>query len=304
MTAGLPARLEDVRRLLLERHRELPMLPLVVARLVQLDRESDTYFEEVLELLQEDPPFAARLLRFVNSALHAPTDPVVTIRSCLSRLGTHRVAELITSTAVALVFVPQTAGQRQLWGHAVQTGSGAQFLAESWSASEVEPEHAYLAGLLHDLGRYVMLREHPEDFDGPDARAWFPEVGALESERQRYAYDHTEVGALLAVSWGLSESVAVVIAAHHRQPVDAQDHLTAHERDTVRLVQCADRLSQLLLADERLVEADVAEQHQVLHGAFRAPGWIGRHPPVELLVEALEPMTADGRSAMELLGLA
>ena len=72
----------------LERHvRDLPVLPSVVANLMALDRNDDSYFEDIVKLVGADPNFSARLLAAANSADSSPRSPVTTLSAAVSRIG-------------------------------------------------------------------------------------------------------------------------------------------------------------------------------------------------------------------------
>ncbi|MGB5257508.1 MAG: HDOD domain-containing protein, partial [Woeseiaceae bacterium] len=74
---------------------ELPLLPQVLVRILQLDTESDSFFEEFGKLTKEDPAFAVRVITLANSAASAPAVPVVSIRDALTRMGSHAIRGLV-----------------------------------------------------------------------------------------------------------------------------------------------------------------------------------------------------------------
>jgi HD-like signal output (HDOD) protein len=102
---------------------ELPVLPGVVVRLMGLSPESDQLFEEVLNIASEDPALALRVIRTANSPLSAPRSPVETIEGAIARLGANHVAELVTTVAIARVFVPRSPGETELWLHAIEVAT-------------------------------------------------------------------------------------------------------------------------------------------------------------------------------------
>ena len=146
----------------LEHHIDrLPVLPTVVARLMVLDREDDSFFDEVLELLEADPPFAARILTAANAAASSPRDPVASIRAALVRLGSQGAARAIMDAGVSKVFIPRSDWEKSLWLHALHIGGAMRAMANEDSTGIVDPDVAYMAGLLHDVGRLVMFRPPP-----------------------------------------------------------------------------------------------------------------------------------------------
>lgn len=221
---------------------DLPVLPSVVSRLMLLDASADDFFEQLLELLESDPPFAVRCLRLANSAAHAPETPITTLVAAVSRIGGRRLVHWLTTMGVTEVFVPTTEGQRLLWHHSVQTALAARVLARTGGA---DVELAYLAGLLHDIGRFLMLRDAPEQLSEADAAEWnSPEV-SIETERRLVGYDHAELGGRACRLWGLPPVLADVVTYHHRDLGDLRG-LEPRVSRLVAAVRVADEASALL----------------------------------------------------------
>lgn len=87
----------------------------------------------------------------------------------------------------------------------------------------LSPDEAYLVGLLHDIGRFVLFQEAPEQLREIDESGWDTPTALLELEKQICGLDHAELGALACRKWGIPETIAETIALHHRPPESPND---------------------------------------------------------------------------------
>lgn len=212
----------------------LPVLPDLVMRLVTLDLHAEGGYDEVVAIAQEDPTFAARVLSLANSAALAPGVPVTAIPQAVARVGAWRIAELVASMSLQEVFAPRGDAARGLWVHSVETAVLSRGLASL--VPGVAPGEAYLAGLVHDLGRSILLAVAEEEAAllpgfGP-AELAVDEVTAmgglsLERERRCLDFDHAAVGGRAALAIGLGEGLAARIARHHEPGEDPAASLLA-----------------------------------------------------------------------------
>ena len=222
---------------------ELPLLPQVLIRILQLDSDSEDYFDEFEQLVQEDPAFAVRVIALANSAAHAPADPVVAIRSALSRLGCNTIRSLIASLAVHRVFMPTEANQIQLWVHSIRTAVASRAMARLIPHLGVDSEQAYLAGLLHDIGRFVMFEHAPQRLLEVDESKWHTPEDIAQADIEAFSYTHSELGYLACRKWGLPDEITKVVRVHHNNVAGS-----VTPRSTEALVSCVQLADRLCIA--------------------------------------------------------
>lgn len=200
----------------LEKHlAELPVLPTVVSKLMALDPRSDRHFEEVRLLIESEPSFTARILAAANSAASAPRSPITSVRAAILRMGSVPAANVVLTLAVAHVFVPRDPWEKGLWRHSLDVAVAARKLAACTSSTGLKPEEAYACGLLHDIGRFVLFQEAPDELRRiEEAHARTPEA-LVEAERAMCGMTHAEIGALACAKWRLPELVTAVVRDHH-----------------------------------------------------------------------------------------
>lgn len=239
---------------------ELPLLPQVLVRIMQLDPKSDEYFEEFEHTAKEDPAFAVRIIALANSAASSPVAPISVIRDALARMGATTVGSFVASLAVQRVFMPTEPGQIMLWKHSISAAVGAQHVAEMVPRLQVEPAHAYLVGLLHDVGRFVMLEHAPKQLLEVDEHGWKTPDDLEEVDVEVFNFTHSELGYMACMHWGVPEQIAEIIR-HHHAPIQGTIAPQSPEATTF-CVQVADRLAVTLVDSPDLASLSDEERKE------------------------------------------
>ena len=256
---------------------QLPMLPGVIARLMVLDKNDEKYFDETLKLSQEDPAFATRLLRIANSAAMAAASPITTLQHAIMRIGTHQIANLIMTMTVMRVFIPTKKSQRDLWIHAIQVAVIARTIARMNLSLKVDPEQAYLCGLLHDIGRFVLLEGAADELGRIDESNWTTPQELVDVEKKLCGFDHAEMGCHACQKWYLPEIVSAVIKEHHAYPPSPSIAKDTSLIKLIQVIQQADTFSVLLMLNDQSTW-DTDEFKQLITQRCVHPTW--KKPPV------------------------
>jgi putative nucleotidyltransferase with HDIG domain len=280
---------------------QLPVLPAVVVRLMGLAPSSEGYFEEVLSISSEDPGLAVRVIHAANSALSAPRQPIETLQGAIARLGATHIGNLVATLAVTQVFEPKTRGEVDLWVHAVEVAACCRLIAANVPFG-VDQHSAYLCGLLHDIGRFVLFEQAGDSLPGVDDLGWDPPGALIAAEHRVFASDHAEIGHRLCTKWSIPKRIAAVVRDHHhplelRPPVPAEDRLVA-------VVEMADRLSVLARTGALAgLEGDRPALSALIRETCVDPAWPA--PPVspEIVAGLVPAMQQAARLASEHLGL-
>ncbi len=229
---------------------ELPMLPQVLVRILQISTAQDDYFEQIDNVAREDPPFAVRLLAMANSASSSPVTPVKSIRDALTRVGATTITSLVASLAVQRVFVPSLPSQVALWKHAIRVAVAAEAIAGLMPVLKVDRGQAYLGGLLHDIGRFVMFEHAPESLLKVDESHWNSPERLIDADVEIFKFTHSELGYLACSRWGLPGDLAEVVRRHHEE-LDGPFKPGSIEA-YILCVEIADRLDVLLLEQDEV----------------------------------------------------
>jgi putative nucleotidyltransferase with HDIG domain len=215
----------------------LPVLPHVVTRILDIDTASETAFDELVQLLESEPNYAVRLVAAANSVATRGVSTITRIRDAVVRLGVREVSNLLMSMAVVRVFVPRSDWERGLWTHAIEVGSVARALARH-SNLGLDHERAYLTGLLHDVGRFILFNLAPASLREVDEAEWHSPAELVAAERSICGMDHAELGALVCARWSVPTHFVDFVRVHHAPDVEAR--LPGEAGRIARLVQVAD----------------------------------------------------------------
>ena len=284
---------------------ELPLLPQVLVRILQLDSEDNEYFEQFELLANEDPTLAVRVIALANSAVSSPVSPVVAIKEALARVGVAAINSLVMSLAVQRVLMPTTPDQVRLWKHSIYVAVASRAIAKITPALDVEPSQAYVAGLLHDLGRFTMLEHAAPSLLAVDESHWQTPGELIAADLELYKFTHCELGYLACKHWGLPDVLADVVRNHHQDLGDSAPQDTAAA--LTRCVQIADRLSISVLEND-----EVEQEHDEAMSAASAtiaetcvPTVFERqHCPPALLFGSIPRIQSQARVLLAGLGFA
>jgi putative nucleotidyltransferase with HDIG domain len=185
----------------------IPTIPSVVSKAQELLREGEAAFKRAPELIEQEPFLAARALRLAGGS-SANNGKRVTLADAMNRLGPRGVRQLLSEATSQKVHVsrdPEIATSlRKIWEHAVAVGTLARdVLALS---GQPDSEAAYLAGLLHDVGKPVVasiLLEAERQTTELYNRGWIPSAEWIEV----IGRTHRAVGLALAEKWQFPEQV-------------------------------------------------------------------------------------------------
>jgi putative nucleotidyltransferase with HDIG domain len=228
----------------------LPTLPTVVVQLLDLSPDDARYLDEVRRLAATDPTFAARVIEYANRAshYHSGGTAILNLTHAIAWLGVRQISSLVISMALLDAFPPQSDADRALWQHSVQVAVIARELARVTPGQQLDPDHLYLAGLLHDIGRFVIFLALPEGLARIDEHRWQTPRELILAEMATCATNHAAVGAEACAKWQLPEDITAVVRHHHdyHLPTDAAGDIWVHKK--IRLIQIADYFSMWLMA--------------------------------------------------------
>jgi putative nucleotidyltransferase with HDIG domain len=197
----------------------LDSIPIIPAILQSLLAELNQPAEQVdvlrvAELVGRDESLAAQCLRMANSPLFGRGTPTVTMRGAVRTLGIAHTRDIaVTSSMMRMGSAQRAVDPLVFWEHSLGCAILSRKLARCVGFDD--PENAYLAGLLHDLGLVVNLVLFPVKTKSALEKGM--QTGAFlgESEYEALGFTHCQSGEVLARKWNFSEELIEVIRCHH-----------------------------------------------------------------------------------------
>ncbi|MCK4389060.1 MAG: HDOD domain-containing protein [Desulfobacterales bacterium] len=206
----------EIRRLI-KGIKKISSLPTVFAKVNQLLNDPRSCAYDFSKVISKDQALTARLLKLVNSAFYGFPRKIETVSRAVTIIGFRELRGLILATSVLSMFrdlgdnVSFT--MEDFWKHNLACGIASRILATY--KREKDPETYFVAGLLHDIGRLVLLESCPEKYS--EVFIIVREESALmcEAEMDVFGFTHEAVGKELISSWKLPAFVEDAAGFHH-----------------------------------------------------------------------------------------
>lgn len=215
--------------------------PATASRVIELTAGTTKHVREVVRVIETDPTLATRILRYVNSAACGLKVRCKSLYHAVTLLGPRRIRELVTSTAVLSMFERGDALSTSILEHAAVTGALARVIGERFGLAS---EEMLTCGLLHDLGKLMMLDAEPGygallDVAGDDETL-------CTLEREQYGFDHAVLAGQMLIKWRIPAPVPRVVSWHH-QPGRAH-HMGGRVALMVEVLRLADAIAEWMSA--------------------------------------------------------
>jgi putative nucleotidyltransferase with HDIG domain len=197
--------------------KNLPTIPVVLSKILQLCGNPDANSRQLVTVIEEDQALTAQMLRLANSAFFGQSRRVATISRALVLLGFATVRNMALSVKVwdALAVGISRSRLEGVWDHSLACAVAAKDIVGRLRAGD--PDEAFTAGLLHDIGRLVLAMRFRDEY-------WKIVGGVNESdsvdaiERQAFGVDHSEAGGWMLESWALPPAIVESVRVHHDVP--------------------------------------------------------------------------------------
>jgi putative nucleotidyltransferase with HDIG domain len=224
---------------------QLPTLPAIATRLLQLTADSEADVREVIRLIEADPSLAAKVLSTIRRADVGAGGEISSVEKAVLLLGMHSIRNLVLAVQVLGVFGgdepadgEEPAFRRgEFWKHCLAVGCAAELLA-GYYRPRVNPHEAFVCGLLHDLGKIALYAVMPKSYDRVLRAAASRRTSLADVERSIIGVDHMVAGKRLARQWQLPDSITACLWLHHHPPAALPASVT--HTDLVRVVYLAD----------------------------------------------------------------
>ncbi|MEW5956484.1 MAG: HDOD domain-containing protein [Chloroflexota bacterium] len=196
---------------------DLKPLPTTVTRTLDLMEEPDVAIGQIVSALSVDQALAARLLKLANSAYYSTGYPATTLYEVVMKLGFRRTKNVLLTLSYSSLLGRRVAGYNlghgELWKHSIAVAATAQRLSERLAYPA--PDEAYIAGLLHDIGKLTLDQFFKVNWERLLEAGRSRQLSLIEAEERLLGMDHAQVGGELARKWDLPPVLVEAIAYHH-----------------------------------------------------------------------------------------
>ncbi|OQW85934.1 MAG: hypothetical protein BWK76_07265 [Desulfobulbaceae bacterium A2] len=225
----------------------LPCLPSVFTKLQQMLASDTTSVDEVGALIEQDIALSAKVLQLVNSAFFGLPQQVESPARAVTLLGLDTIRALALGVGIFSDLPPGLGGIiESLWDHSLRTSELARRIARH-EAPDDKPlaGHAFIAGLLHDLGKLILATRLPAKYREASALAAADNIPLHEAEQRVFGVGHCPVGAYLLGLWGLPGCEVEAVAFHHQLQLYPETGI-----NLARIVAAADAMAHEMEAQE------------------------------------------------------
>ena len=270
---------------------KLPSLPHVLLQLLEICHDESLSFKDLANTLRQDPALYARVYSVCHHHncgpdIHQQTDTVPSIENSLQQLGINTIKGIAVTATVQQFFsrtsLERTDFLKQHWQHSLYSANVSRSIARLCNYSD--PDEAYTAGLLHDIGQLVLETAYPEKYTSTFAQLSEDEIFHT-LEQDEFECTHQEVGAQLLKKHGANSFVCDAVLYHHE---NAEHILDAHP--LVKIINVANMLTCSFFKPEDQQVFDAAET------------LLGLNKP--LLLEMLEKSQAQLKNTAQSLEIA
>lgn len=214
---------------LLIQNASLPSFSHVLLEIYDLLSSDTAGAEQIAQLLQTDAALSARTLKLANSAYYASSREIGTVLQALTRIGPFDLWWLLFTTEVKSLFygIDQSLmDMEKFWRHSLLVACVSRILAEHHRCGE--SRELFVAGLVHDIGKLLLLQQIPIEYGALMERSAQGE-SLIELEQTELGFTHADAGGELLERWKLPPNLVLSVRIHHqeRAPLTPQNLVAA-----------------------------------------------------------------------------
>lgn len=197
---------------------ELPASPVIVSSVMGLTSDLNASLTEISQVLSSDQSLTAKVLKLSNSSFYGRSKGVKTLQEAVMILGFSTVRSLVVATSAHSMYMKddEHGMKMKLWRHSLSSAVTARQLAVR--LKHPDKEEVFIAALLHDIGKLVMMQKMTESYHEIVSRVQDDQREFYEVESQVLGFSHDQVARLLLETWSFPESITASVCGHHQLP--------------------------------------------------------------------------------------
>ncbi len=208
----------------IERIQKLPVLPQVALKVTERIQSPTATITEISDLIRSDIGLTSNILKLANSSYYSIPGGVTDVAKALQYLGFNTIAQSVLTASFFGAFKANDAREFPLppfWAHSFAVGLLAEIAARSLQFKN--PSDAFIGGLMHDLGKVVLLEIAPDDLSKIVRHAEAKKISFIQSEEELGFPSHALLGVEFGKYWKLPATVLSAIQNHHADSTSRDD---------------------------------------------------------------------------------
>ena len=223
---------------LIEKEVTLPSPPAIAVQILNTVQKHDTDLNKLVKIISADPALTGKMLQIANSSFYSLKSEVTSIERALSVLGTN----IIKNIALSFVIATDLRGEDQsgfdfddYWRRSVTSAVAADLLTQRLGLKD---EDIFVIALLHNIGMLVIFLNKRDNYSELFKEICFSGKSLIDLEKQKYGFDHQQVGSMLIEKWGLPDRISIPINYHHNPELAPKEF-----QETAEILKYSDRLA-------------------------------------------------------------
>ena len=251
--------------------KDIPVIPQVATKVLQLQEDNlQISFNELERIIKLDPAITARILKVANSALYARQKEITNLQQAITLLGFKMIKSMILLICASNIYgktkkkfrgfpdaIATKSSALEMWRHLVLTAFVAKHIATKMKLDD-RKEDIFVAGLLHDMGRVVLMVNQSDLYEKFLGEAGNNiEKDILKIEEGIFGYNHLHVGKIVLEKWNFPDELVDVVFQHHAKHADSPYKIN------ITIVAIANLYARVLV-NERLSITDLDNQEEYI----------------------------------------
>lgn len=216
----------------------MPSLSTTVTKVLEICNRPDTSPKDLNQVISLDPVLTGQVLKLINSAYYSLPNKITTLTRAIIMLGLNTVKNLALSTTILGTMRTQVSSQSlqmdHFWTHSICVGVMAKAIAGVKGIPTMLREEAFVAGLLHDLGKVVLSDCFGRQYVLAMKTARTDQCSLRAAETEIFGFDHGLTGGMISKKWQLNNNITDALS-HHHEPAT----ITEEDRELVAIVALA-----------------------------------------------------------------
>lgn len=194
---------------------QIPTLPVVSTQIQKLFRNENVTVKQIEDIIEKDPPLAAKILKIVNSSFYGLLNKVSTIEHALIILGFNEVRSVTIGFAIQNHFKPSSKlfDPKRFWRHSIVCSQIAKYLAKHFKM--VDDGTFFFSGLIHDIGKMVIDQYFTDEFEEIIKYITENKATFSKAEKEILGVTHYQISAKLLQQWNFPQKTTMQIFYHH-----------------------------------------------------------------------------------------